>query len=147
MPNDERRTPPDLFKALDDAFHFTVDAASTDENALVAKHWTKDDDGLSQCWNNEIVFCNPPYSRGSLLHWVEKAVKSHATTIMLLPGDSSTLASQYVLERVTAVLFVRGRLMFDNETAGAKFPSWIVLFHGTRRDVMRLRNLNLGVVL
>ena len=47
---DDWQTPKDLFLALDAIFHFTLDPCSTHENALCAKHYTKEDDGLSQNW-------------------------------------------------------------------------------------------------
>lgn len=47
---DDWQTPKDLFLALDAVFHFTLDPCSTHENALCAKHYTKQEDGLSQNW-------------------------------------------------------------------------------------------------
>lgn len=46
----EWRTPDDLFQQLDAEFHFTLDPCSTDENAKCERHFTKQDDGLSQNW-------------------------------------------------------------------------------------------------
>ena len=69
------RTPPALFAALDAEFHFTVDAAASQESALCdwwygpgAPHGLRD--GLTYSWHMAQVegiarphFCNPPYSR------------------------------------------------------------------------------------
>lgn len=41
-------TPPDFFAELDREFHFELDPASTDKSAKCAKHFTPDDDGVSQ---------------------------------------------------------------------------------------------------
>lgn len=40
--SDEWATPKRVFDDLDHEFHFTLDAASTDENALCEKHLCKD---------------------------------------------------------------------------------------------------------
>lgn len=74
--SDEWTTPRDLFEELDAEFHFDLDAASTDENALCERHYTKEDDGLSLKWDGN-VWCNPPYGR-SIGAWMEKAATSDA---------------------------------------------------------------------
>jgi site-specific DNA-methyltransferase (adenine-specific) len=144
--NDERPTPRELFNPIDREFHFTVDAAATAENALVNYIWTIADNALRQNWSGHRVWCNPPYSRQQIIRWVEKALASPATTVMLVPGDSSTIASQRMLAAATAILFLDRRIKFDHEKAGAKFPSWLVLFNGIAADLARLHRLKLGFV-
>ena len=70
--SNEWATPQDFFDALDKEFNFTLDPCATKENTKCAKYYTEADNGLAQSWDNEIVFCNPPYGR-SIKHWVEKA--------------------------------------------------------------------------
>ena len=53
-------TPQKLFDELDAEFHFTLDAAASDENHKCARYFTQNDDGLRQNWEGETVFCNPP---------------------------------------------------------------------------------------
>ena len=67
----EWETPQDFFDKLNEEFHFTLDPCSTDENAKCEKHFTKQNDGLSQDWGSETVFCNPPYGRG-MEKWIQK---------------------------------------------------------------------------
>ena len=55
--SNEWRTPQAFFNELDREFHFTLDPASTDENAKCAKHYTAEDNGLMQDWTGETVFC------------------------------------------------------------------------------------------
>ena len=71
----EWSTPRDLFDELDAEFHFDLDVASTDENALCEKHYTKDDDGLANEWTGS-VWCNPPYGR-EIGKWMRKAAESN----------------------------------------------------------------------
>ncbi len=68
----EWATPQDFFDELNKEFHFTLDPCATHENHKCAKYFTEEDDGLAQSWDNEIVFCNPPYGR-QIKHWVKKA--------------------------------------------------------------------------
>lgn len=68
----EWATPQDFFNQLDREFHFTLDPCSTKENAKCAKFYTQEEDGLAQSWDNENVFCNPPYGR-EIKKWVKKA--------------------------------------------------------------------------
>ena len=53
-------TPQDFFDELNKEFNFTLDPCATVKTAKCSKFYTKEDDGLSKCWSNEIVFCNPP---------------------------------------------------------------------------------------
>lgn len=46
----EWATPPDVFKRLDDEFHFNLDPCATDENHKCEKYYTASDDGLLQNW-------------------------------------------------------------------------------------------------
>lgn len=71
---DNWRTPPALFEILNNEFHFTLDPSSDDKNALCEKHFTKEQDGLIQSWENERVYCNPPYGK-EIPKWLEKIDK------------------------------------------------------------------------
>jgi phage N-6-adenine-methyltransferase len=145
---DERRTPRWLFDSINREFNFTLDAAATSENALVPCHFTLAQNSLQQDWSSHRVWCNPPYSQDCIKKWVNKALRSRqALTVMLVPGDSSTKASQRMLYNATAILFLNERLKFDNEPSGAKFANWLVLFNGTQADVERMRQLDLGFVM
>lgn len=88
---DQRETPPDLFRALDEEFHFTIDVAAGERNAKCERFYDREADGLEAIWASERVFCNPPYS--DIRPWVKKAwVECHALVrphviVMLLPAD------------------------------------------------------------
>lgn len=51
--SNEWTTPDDLYQILDSEFHFTLDAASTDENAKCPRHFTAEDNGLEQNWGGQ----------------------------------------------------------------------------------------------
>jgi phage N-6-adenine-methyltransferase len=67
---DDRHTPRALFDPLNAEHAFTLDAAASAENALCEKYFTRETDGLLRSWANEVVWCNPPFSR--LEAWVAK---------------------------------------------------------------------------
>jgi phage N-6-adenine-methyltransferase len=99
---DEARTPPSLFKILDDRFGFHLDACATSKNTLCQFYWDINADSIKQEWHklpgmNEDprIYCNPPYSRGNINRFIKKGYEESlkgATVVMLLPMDSSTVA-------------------------------------------------------
>jgi len=58
--SNEWSTPQKLFDYLDNIFDFTLDPCCTKDTAKCSKFYTDKEDGLSQSWENEIVFMNPP---------------------------------------------------------------------------------------
>lgn len=128
-------TPQALFDELDQEFHFTLDPCSTHENAKCEKHYTAEDNGLSQDWTGEVVFCNPPYGR-EIPKWVEKAAASHATTVMLIPARTDTRYFHDWIYGKAEIRFLRGRVRFEKKPGvpgdAAPFPSMIVVFRNTK---------------
>jgi len=142
--SDERVTPQYLFEALDAEFHFQLDAAATAENAKTPRYCSLSltdglGDGLVAWWQQlgGPVWCNPPYSRGSILQWCRKAEQEASdgvTTAMLLPADTSTeYFHTYALQHECR--FINRRLSFagaptdkGGRLAPAKFGSVIVVF-------------------
>ena len=78
------------FAPLHQRFGFTIDAAASDENARLPRHWTESDDALRQSWAGERVWANPPWSHPNLERWV---VKGHLEAggagliVMLMPAN------------------------------------------------------------
>jgi phage N-6-adenine-methyltransferase len=69
---DDRGTEPEFFAKVSERFGgFTLDVAAAPHNAKCDTYFTAEDDGLSQSWVGERVWCNPPYS--NIRPWVEKA--------------------------------------------------------------------------
>jgi phage N-6-adenine-methyltransferase len=106
---DEARTPPSLFKKLDERWHFQVDVFATQENTLCEGYFTKDTDALlienwiSDDYNDEDeltipdginrFYGNCPYSNPA--PFVKKAAEESlkgATVVMLLPADTACKA-------------------------------------------------------
>jgi phage N-6-adenine-methyltransferase len=86
---DDRRTPPEIFGPWESRFRFTLDVAASAENAKCRRFFTLADDGLSQSWSGERVWCNPPFS--GCAAWVTKAWDEMRAgcevVVMLLPAN------------------------------------------------------------
>ena len=129
---EEWATPKDFFDALDAEFHFTLDPCSTDDNAKCAKHYTKEQDGLSQDWIGERVFCNPPYGR-EMPRWIAKCAEHGmrgGIAVMLIPARTDTRAFHEYIYHKAEIRFIRGRLKFGGAKNSAPFPSMVVVFGG-----------------
>lgn len=135
--SDEWPTPQWLFDQLHQEFGFNLDPCSTDANAKCARHFTRQEDGLTQDWGNAIVFMNPPYGR-EIRHWMAKAFASAgsgATVVCLVPARTDTeWWHRYAIHG--EVRFLKGRLKFGDARHCAPFPSAIVVFRpGLHADI------------
>ena len=125
---DEWSTPQDVFDKLNGEFSFTLDPCANDTNHKCKKYFTKTENGLLQDWDDEIVFCNPPYGR-EIGKWVKKAAESKATVVMLLPARTDTKwFHDYIYEKAE-IRFIKGRLKFGEAQNSAPFPSMVVIFY------------------
>lgn len=127
----EWRTPMALFQKLNQEFHFTLDPASTAENALCEKYYTAQEDGLIQSWAGERVFCNPPYGKIAIANWVQKAYaesEKAEVIVMLIPSRTdSKWFHDYVLGKAE-IRFIRGRLKFGGAEYNAPFANMLVIW-------------------
>lgn len=119
-------TPHDLFDKLNSVFHFETDVCALPENAKCDLYYTPDIDGLKQDWHG-VCWCNPPYG-GEIGKWVEKAAKSFATVVMLLPARTDTKWFHDWVLPYGKIEFCKGRLKFGGCKNSAPFPSMIVVF-------------------
>jgi site-specific DNA-methyltransferase (adenine-specific) len=120
-------TPQEFYDKLNDEFHFTLDPCATKENHKCEKYYTKQDNGLLQDWNNDIVFCNPPYGR-VIGFWVKKAYESKSKVVMLLPARTDTRWFHNYIYNKAEIRFIKGRLKFGESKNSAPFPSMVVIF-------------------
>lgn len=129
--SNEWATPKDFFKKLNKEFLFTLDPCATPENAKCKKYFTEADDGLAQSWDNERVFCNPPYGRG-IKDWVKKASEAKGgVVVLLIPARTDTsYFHDYIYNSGAQIRFLRGRLKFGDAKNSAPFPSMVVIFNG-----------------
>ncbi len=121
-------TPQDFFNKLNNEFWFTLDPCSTEDNHKCDKYFTKEQDGLKQSRDNEIVYCNPPYGR-ELKKWVKKWSEiKKGITVMLLPARTDTSRFHDYIYNKAEIRFVKWRLKFWWSKNSAPFPSMVVIF-------------------
>jgi phage N-6-adenine-methyltransferase len=158
------RTDPEVFKALNAEFNFSMDAASSHENCLVPCHLTAEDDAFTVDWamdlrssgvtnlfpNSNNVWVNPPYGRGMIKKFMYKAIEEKAkgvTTVMLVPA---TLDAQWLpINGVSEIRIVTGgRLSFyhpitNKKVNGNTKGSMFVIFRPSKMPcVIRLIDRN-----
>jgi phage N-6-adenine-methyltransferase len=134
----EWETPPELFKQLDDEFHFTLDPCATTQNAKCTYFFTEQDSGLVADWGRDRVFMNPPYGR-EVAAWTRKAreaAKHGALVVGLLPA-STDLAwwHEDVVAAGAEIRYIRGRVRFLTDgpyRASGFFASVIVIWRPYR---------------
>lgn len=118
MRRDDWQTPKALFEYLHSFCKFTVDAAASEENALLHNYWDEAKDALKQDWSKEIVFCNPPYSRCK--EFADHARENANQCVLLLPVRSDRIWYQKLkADDLWQHWDITGRLHFDDSGKSA----------------------------
>ena len=126
------RTPSLVFEDLHAEFEFTVDACSSDKNALLPRHWTEADEPLLRSWMGERVFMNPPYGK-QIARWMEKAwteAEAADLIVALVPSRTDTAWWHDYAMKADEIRFIRGRLKFNDGLNKAPFPSTLLIWKG-----------------
>lgn len=114
--SDDWKTPDEFYKKLDAQYHFDFDPCP----------YQAEFDGLSMDWG-ESNFINPPYSRDLKEKFVIKAVeesKKGKVCVLLLPVSTSTkLFHEVILPNAQDIIFVKGRLKFEQKDENGIFKS------------------------
>jgi phage N-6-adenine-methyltransferase len=145
------RTPPQLFDDLNAIFHFTVDACANQDNALLPRFWSVDDDARLHDWTDESVFCNPPF--GEIATFVIKAPQAK-TTVFLLPVTA--LTTKYFGQTPASVValpphrikFVAPDEIKDKlKSTGGPSLGTVVLIYGltTNNQLTQIKNMGFSV--
>lgn len=128
-------TPWRIIKKLDKEFGFTLDPCCLPHNATAEKYYTPEDNGLVQDWSGEVVYCNPPYSRGNIDKWVKKCYeesqKQNTTVVALLPVSTSSNWWHNWIVGKAEVRFVERRVRFRGAPYTAPFSSVVVVWGGS----------------
>lgn len=135
-------TDPLVFNAINKEFNFSLDAACSVKNTKVPNCFlTKQNDSLTSDWKKTMqlhqmpnlnVWVNPPYGRGMIDKFMQKAIEEKqkgVTTVLLVP---STLDAQWLpIDQISEIRVITGgRLSFyhpitnkkiDGNTKGSMF--------------------------
>ena len=122
-------TDPVIFNALNKEFNFGIDITASNDNALLPVFFTKEQDALNIDWSTKFrtlgtnsVFCNPPYGKGFIKKFFNKAIEQKAkgvTSVFLVPA---TLDAQWLpINEISEIRIITGgRLSFYHPTTGKK---------------------------
>lgn len=120
-PRGERQnlaTPLWLFRQIHARYWFTLDACAEKWNAKLQNFCTEQNSGLLHEWNDERVWCNPPYS--DIKPWIEKAIeKTRPLTgvcplvVFLVPVRTSQPWFHDALRAGARVEFLQFRVAFE----------------------------------
>lgn len=83
------RTPTDIWEDLSSKYDFTCDMCASDENHLVDKYYTIEDNSLKQDWTDEVGYIHPLFD-GKIGKFVEKAYSTRGFFVFLLPASTHT---------------------------------------------------------
>jgi phage N-6-adenine-methyltransferase len=131
-------TPDNLFAYWNKKYQFTLDVCATKHNTKCRKFFSERENGLKQKWRGN-CWMNPPYGR-ELKLWIQKAHRQSMTgkccVVCLIPARTDTkMFHDYIWDKEAnapypgvEVHFLKGRVKFKGATAGAPFPSMVVVF-------------------
>lgn len=115
---------------------YVGDVCANQHNTKHKRYFSEEDNALYHDWvefatelrSNGVLWCNPPYSRGSKELFIEKAIHlaenvthPNCGVIMLLPADTSAKWFSDCVKHAKAVAFIcNGRISFINNKTGLK---------------------------
>lgn len=127
---------------------FDLDVACVKENALCENFITEQDNAFCKPWNGAMVWCNPPYGRGWVATFVQRALSEVAvsvkpkTIVMLSNSDLSTdwFMQAFNSQYLRAIIHViGGRIRFLDMKTGkssgnGKKPSIFLVFSNIKTN-------------
>lgn len=133
-------TPWPLWHAVDAQLGFTLDACADKANAKHPRYFDERSNGLSQSWEGETVWCNPPYGR-ALPDWLERARRAAldelAIVCLLVPyrPDTAWWGANVLQRDDEAGRLLRSRWIHGDEVLWLRFSKLVVGVHGYRGRV------------
>jgi phage N-6-adenine-methyltransferase len=125
-------TPSVVYDPLNKEFQFTLDPCCVHNTAKCNKYYTPLEDGLKQDWGGEVVFCNPPYSRGNIDKWAKKCYeesrKPNTIVVALFPVSTSAEWFHKWVWQKAELRFIRRRIRFVGAPFTAPFSSVIAIY-------------------
>jgi len=131
----EYNTPDNIYEPLNKEFGFTLDVASTHENAKCERHYTAAEDGLKQQWSG-VCWMNPPYGR-VMQKWVRKAHaewKRGCCVVALIPARTNTGWWHDCIQDIATVRFIRGEVAFKGFERGLWMPMCVVIWPNAQAE-------------
>jgi phage N-6-adenine-methyltransferase len=87
-----------------------------------ANHFfTKEDDGLTKDWTGK-VWLNPPYEKGLIDKFIDKAIAECKEAIILTHNSTDTKWFQSLASKASAICFTSGRIQFYSDRPDKSGP-------------------------
>jgi phage N-6-adenine-methyltransferase len=131
------RTPPWLFKILNEKYNFAMDLAASPKNKLLPSYFSLKNSALKNDWPKlRFSFGNPPFSVPNLSKFTARAAtmaNQQSYSVMLLPAYvMEDWFKDYVYQDASEIILLNGRLKYytadGKESLGNRFGSCIVEF-------------------
>jgi site-specific DNA-methyltransferase (adenine-specific) len=127
-------TPQKFFNAMSKFFGgFSLDVCASPDNTKCERFYTKEEDGLKQSWENEKIFCNPPYGHEPpkwLKKGYEESQKDNLDKVFLVAARTDTEWFVEAASKAACIFFIKGRLTFEGGPGTpAFFPSAVIVFN------------------
>lgn len=125
---------------------FDIDVCANEHNAKVDLFIDEQMNALANDWairDNTLAWCNPPYSRGNVDKFVDKAIEQMdkgVITVMLLNTDNSTKWFNRIVSHASHIVMITsGRIRFVNKKTGKSGgtplkPNMIAIFSKRKAD-------------
>lgn len=138
-------TPPKILNRLGP---FDLDPCAAPEPrpwSTAARHITLPDDGLTADWCGR-VWLNPPYSKHAA-NWLARMADHDYGTALIFARTDTTWFQDHVLNRATALFFLRGRIKFhlpdgSEGTDNGGAPSVLCAYGATDAMALAVSGLN-----
>ena len=125
-------TPDWLFDHWDNIFNFNLDVCAMRHNSKCQKYYSPKHDSLKMPWHMaKKCWMNPPYGRGQVEKWVEKAYKESLEGCLicaLLPVSTSSRWWQQYVNGADFIQFLPKRIKFKGATGSPSFDNAIVIW-------------------
>ena len=143
---DSWSTPQWLFDSLDQEFFFVADMCASNENAKCNRYFSIHNPAqnkMSWAGVGDAVFVNPPYSRGMIKMFMDKAVEQQGcgvTSVFLVPATPE--ASWLPIKHASEIRFITGgRVSFCHPVTGKSIGgntkgSMVVIFRPNNLPVV-----------
>ena len=132
LQKDKWETPYKIFNQLNEIYKFTLDPACENHTAKCSKFFTEKDNSLIQDWSNEIVFLNPPYSRGNIDLFMQKCYEESlkgTKIVALIPVSTSSAWWHNFVWNKAKIHFYKGRIRFVGAPFTAPFSSCLAIYN------------------
>ncbi len=158
---DDFRTPPFIFDSVNTKFGpFTLDVCASAENNLCQQWFSKEQNALTQQWNAENCWCNPPYKDTKA--FVQKALEQvinnsqcNRAVILLQAYTDCSVWHEIIFRHATTIVFVRSRIAFHGphvrvvksvrkkttKPANARHASALVVFDKGNLGTLNIKTL------